>query len=128
MQHPRTECLQSRYKLNGCVATALLYGMWVDQGTLSLCLAWRSTIVWCSWWKTLGSMLLSQNRFTKLTRITFLVFGLSINIPLMLLTSWLLAIYAQSVCCIMANHICIPLQHLSSRPSWSIIWGLAGEN
>ena len=42
------------------------------------------------------SMLLSWNRFTIPTCITFLVFGLSTNVPLMVLISWLLALYAQS--------------------------------
>ena len=49
------------------------------------------------------SMLLSQNRFTLMTHVTFLVFGLSTNIPLMLLTSWLFALYARSTLCIKAN-------------------------
>ena len=40
------------------------------------------------------SMLLSWNGLTMLTHITFLAFGLSKNIPLMLIISWLLALYA----------------------------------
>ena len=42
------------------------------------------------------SLLLSWNEFTILTRITFLVFGLSTNVRLLLLISRLLALYAQS--------------------------------
>ena len=44
------------------------------------------------------SILLSWNGFTMLTRLTFLAFGLSINIP-----SWLI--------------MCMALQHLSTRPT-----------
>ena len=40
------------------------------------------------------SMLLSWNGFTMLTRVTNLVFRISTNVPLALLTSWLLALYA----------------------------------
>ena len=39
-------------------------------------------------------MPLIQYGFTMLTRLTFFAFGFSINIPLMLLTSWLLSLYA----------------------------------
>ena len=67
------------------------------------------------------SMLLSRNGFTMLTRVTFLVFAFSINVPLMLLTSWLLALYAQSVLCIIVNRTCMALQHSYARPSWSIV-------
>ena len=42
------------------------------------------------------SMPLSRNGFTMLIRLTFLAFGLSTNVSLMLLISWLLALYAQS--------------------------------
>ena len=56
---------------------------------------------------TLGfhhSMPLSWKRFTMLICIIFLVFQLSINVPLItLLTSWLLILYAWSVHCIMTN-------------------------
>ena len=67
------------------------------------------------------SMPLSGKRFTMPTHITFLAFGLSINVPLMLLTSWLLALYAQSVFCIMANHMCMALQQSSARPSRDVV-------
>ena len=40
------------------------------------------------------SMLISWNGFTMPTRITNLVFRISTNVPLALLTSWLLALYA----------------------------------
>ena len=43
------------------------------------------------------SMLLNWNEFTILTRVTFLVFGLSTNVHLTLLIIWLLALYARSV-------------------------------
>ena len=66
-------------------------------------------------------MLLSQNSFTMLTRVTFFAFGFSINIPLTLLTSWLLALYAQSKLCIMGNHTYMALQRSSARPSWSVV-------
>ena len=42
------------------------------------------------------SIPLRWNEFTIPTRVTFLVFGLSTNIHLMLLISWLLALYARS--------------------------------
>ena len=52
---------------------------------------------WCTWWKTLGSMLLSQKGlwFAMLTCVTFLVVQLSIYIPLTLLTSWLFSLYTN---------------------------------
>ena len=56
------------------------------------------------------SMPLSRNVFTMPTRVTNLVFGISTNVPLVLLTSWLLALYAQSVLCIMANRTYMALQ------------------
>ena len=65
-------------------------------------------------------MSLSQNRFTMLTHIPFLAVQLSINIPVMPLTSWLLTLYAKSML-YMANGTCIALQHSSARPSWSIV-------
>ena len=40
------------------------------------------------------SMPLSRNGFTMTTRVTNLAFGISTNIPLALLTSWLLALNA----------------------------------
>ena len=40
------------------------------------------------------SMPLSQNGFTIPTHVTILAFGLSTNVPFMLLISWLLALYA----------------------------------
>ena len=43
------------------------------------------------------SMPLNWNEFIIPTRVTFLAFGLSTNVRLMLLISWLLALYAQSV-------------------------------
>ena len=42
------------------------------------------------------SMSLSQNGFAMLTRTAFFVFGLSINVAITLLTTWLLTLYAQS--------------------------------
>ena len=39
------------------------------------------------------SMLLSWNVFTILTYVTNLSFGISTNVPLVLLTSWLLTLY-----------------------------------
>ena len=41
------------------------------------------------------SMPLSQNGFTMPTCMTFLGFGISTKVPLMLLISWLLALYAR---------------------------------
>ena len=41
------------------------------------------------------SMPLIWNGFTMPTRVTNLAFGISINIPLVLLTSWLLALYVR---------------------------------
>ena len=69
---------------------------------------------WVSKW-------LSWNRFTMPTRVTNLKFGISTNVPLALLTSWLLAIYARSVLCIMANRMCMALQQLSAKPRWCLI-------
>ena len=43
------------------------------------------------------SMPLNQNGFTMLTRVTNLAFGISTNIPLALLTSWLLEISVISI-------------------------------
>ena len=44
--------------------------------------------------KPWASMLLSQKGYTMPTRITNLMFGISANLPLALLTSWLLTLYA----------------------------------
>ena len=43
------------------------------------------------------SMPLNWNEFTIPTCVTFLAFGLSTNVRLMLLIGWLLTLYAQSV-------------------------------
>ena len=56
------------------------------------------------------SMPLSWNGFAISTRINFLMFGLSTNVPLTVLISWLLALYAQSALLIMADHMCMALQ------------------
>ena len=56
------------------------------------------------------SMPFSQNSFTMPTCVTFLAFELSTNIPLMLPTSWLLALYVQSVLYIIANYTRVTLQ------------------
>ena len=48
------------------------------------------------------SMPFSQNGFTMLTHVTFLAFKLAINVPLTLLTSWLLILYSQNMLCIIA--------------------------
>ena len=92
---------------------------WI-KGFLSLCLAWRTilycwscAVEWCRWfsrWKALGFLPLSRNKFTMPTHVIFLAFRLSTNIPLTLLTSWLLALYARSALCIMANYMCMALQ------------------
>ena len=47
--------------------------------------------------KSWVSMPLSWNKFTILTRVTFLALGLCTNVHLTLLISWLLALHAQSV-------------------------------
>ena len=77
------------------------------KGDLSLCLAWRTILYcwscpweWCrifSWWKTLIEFPChwSRVRITMPSLLTFLAFGFSTNILLMLLTSWLLALYAR---------------------------------
>ena len=44
--------------------------------------------------KPWASMPLSQNGYTMPTRVTNLTFEISANLPLVLLTSWLLALYA----------------------------------
>ena len=49
------------------------------------------------------------------------VFGLSINVPLILLDNWKLALYVQSALCFMAIHMCMASQHSSASPSWNII-------
>ena len=48
------------------------------------------------------------------TCLTFLVFGFSANILLVLLTSWLLALYARNVIYIMASCICMASQQSSA--------------
>ena len=55
------------------------------------------------------SMPLTWNAFTMLTRETLTVSGFSTNVPLMLLTSWLLGLYARSMLCIITNHTCMAL-------------------
>ena len=65
------------------------------------------------------SMPLSCNGFIMLTCVTFLAFRLSINVLLMLITSWLLALYAQRALR-MANHMFMALQHSYAR-LWSIV-------
>ena len=67
------------------------------------------------------SMLLSWNGFTIPTCITNLAFGISTNVPLVLLTSWLLALYTRSTLYFMANRTCMALQQLSAKPSWCVI-------
>ena len=57
------------------------------------------------------SMPLSQNGFTMLTCITFLAFGCSLNVPLMLLSSWLLTLHAWNTRFIMAKRMCMALEH-----------------
>ena len=71
---------------------------WI-KGALSLCLAWWMILYcqYCVWnnanglvnWKPWVSILLSQNQFTMWTHTSFLAhaFGLSSNVPLMLLIS-----------------------------------------
>ena len=49
------------------------------------------------------------------THVTNLVFRISTNVLLVLLTSWLLALYAQSALCIMANQMCTALQQSSAN-------------
>ena len=49
------------------------------------------------------SMLLSWNRFTMPTHVTFLALGLSTSIPLTIITTWLLALYAWKALCILVN-------------------------
>ena len=71
--------------------------------------------------KSWVSMPLSWNRLIMLTPVTFLVFTLFINVPLMLLTSWLVPLYALSMLCIMVNCTCMASQYLSARPSWSVV-------
>ena len=69
------------------------------------------------------SMPLSQNGFTMLVHITFLVFGLSLNVHLtfaIISTNWLLALYTKYTLC-MANHTCTSSQHSSARQSWCIV-------
>ena len=51
----------------------------------------------------LSHFLLIQYGFTMLTHITFLAFRFSTNILLTLLNSSILALYTQSVICIMDN-------------------------
>ena len=97
--HIQMECM--------CNIPTLFHSVWADQGSLSLYLSQRIIIYccscaveWCSrfsWWKFLGlCMLLSQNGFTMLIHVIFLVFKLSTYIPLMLLTSWPLAIMCEA--------------------------------
>ena len=99
--------VQIRYKQNGCITSALFYGVWADQKTL-LAYVWHE-----EWFYTAGpvpwngasdlpdgkpwiSMLLSRNGFTILSPVTFLAFGLSTNVPLMLLISWLLTLMHEA--------------------------------
>ena len=56
------------------------------------------------------SMLLTWNEMSIPTFVTFLAFGLSTNVPLMLLISWLLTLYVRSALYIMANCTCMALQ------------------
>ena len=101
---------------------------WI-KGALSLYLAWRTGGLADG--KPWVFMPLSWNRFTMPTRVTNLAFGISTNIPLVLLTSWLLALYARRALCIMANPTCIALQRSSAKPSWCVVylfWDLFGGN
>ena len=63
------------------------------------------------------SMPLSQSGFTMPSDITFLVLVLSTNVSVMLVTRWLLALYVQSMLCIMANHTIMASEQLSARIS-----------
>ena len=76
---------------------------------------------WCCWRKHLVSLTLNQNRFIMLIQVTLLVFQLSINIPLTLLTSYLPTLYAWSMLCIMDNDTWMILQHSTVRLSWSVV-------
>ena len=60
--------------------------------------------------KPWASMPLNWYGFTVLIHITFLAFESSTNILLIILTSWLLTLYAQSTICIMVNHMCMASQ------------------
>ena len=121
----RVEHLQIRYKLNGCVTTALFYGGMSGSKAALACI-WHEERFY-----TVGpvlqndagdladrkpwiSMPLSQNRFTMTTDVTFLTFRLSTNVPLTLLTSWLFTLYARSTLCIMANGTCMALKQSSA--------------
>ena len=65
------------------------------------------------------SMTLSRKGFTMPTHVNFLALGLSTNVPLTLITSWLLALYARRVLYIMVNRKHMASQKLSARLSWS---------
>ena len=138
---PRAEYLHIRYKSFGFVTNTLFMVCELIKGALSLHLSWRtiytaSPVPWngAGDWadgKPWISMLLCWNEFATLTHVTFFAFGLSTNVCLTLLISWLLALYAQSVLWIMANCTCMALQWSDAKPSWSIVklfCGLAGEN
>ena len=100
----------------------LLYFMVRDRSKVPLVCVWheeqfftagpvpRNSVGGLADGKPWVSMLLSWNRFTMPTHVTNLAFRISTNVPLALLTSWLLALYAQSTLCIMANQTCIVLQ------------------
>ena len=60
------------------------------------------------------SIPLSRSGFTMPIHVTNVAFRISTNIPLVLLTSWLLALYARSALCIMANRTCMALQQSSA--------------
>ena len=67
------------------------------------------------------SMLLNRNGFTMLTHVTNLAFRISTNVPLALLTSWLLKLYARSALCIMVNQTYMALQRSSAKPSLCVV-------
>ena len=95
--------MQIRYKPHGCVTTALFYG--VSGSNAPLAYVWHEERFYTAGpvprngagdladGKPWIIMPLSRNRFTILTRIIFFVFGLSTNVPMMLLISWLLVLY-----------------------------------
>ena len=73
--NPKVECLEIRYKLNGCVITVLLYSAWADQRHLNLCLVWRRSwlCIHCGWWTASCFKPLSCSGLPCLTHIKTLL-------------------------------------------------------
>ena len=113
----QTKCMCYNYFISQCVSISkvpLVCAWHEEQFSIVGPVPWNSASDGKPW----VSVPLSWNRFTMLTHVTFLALGLLTNIPLTLITSWLLALYVRKVLCIIIICMLMASQN-RTRPSWS---------